>query len=176
MRPGVFYAYNYGPEAAIAAAGIYESHDYGATWEHVYKGRPLGLPASWHARLLAVPGHAGQLFLCLGEETGDTTSRVKRSLDGGRTWNSFPNLTAVWAMSFGKAKDGATFPVIYIIGRLKGIFGVYRSTDEGGTWVDYNYQDQANIDTIVAVHGDMNVFGRAFLGFAGSGWSYVDKH
>lgn len=173
VNAGRLYAYNYGPEGAVAAAGIYESRDYGATWEHVYKGRPLGIPASWNARLVAVPGHAGQLFLCPGQEDGDTTSRAKRSFDGGRTWKRVPNISAVWALSFGKAKDGMAFPTIYTIGRVKGKFGVYRSTDEGESWVNYNHEDQPSIDRLVTVHGDMNVFGRAFLGFAGSGWAYT---
>src|SRR5262245_21867742 len=61
VSSGVFYIYNYGPTDSEAAAGIYRSTDGGATWTHVHRGAFAF--SGFHAKLRAVPGKAGHLFL-----------------------------------------------------------------------------------------------------------------
>lgn len=71
----------------------------------------------------------------------------------------------------GKAAPGASYPAVYIWGDINGVRGLYRSIDEGASWVRVN--DDAHEFGGPAngafVTGDMNVYGRVYMSTAGRG-------
>lgn len=179
VLPGTFYAYNYGPPAAISGAGTYRSTDGGATWTKVADG--FGIPGGMgtSARLASVPGHAGHLFFAVGT-TGLLDKHpydvpLKRSRDGGRSWQDVRKTQEVWAIGFGKAAPGKAYPALYIAGFANGDRepALYRSIDEGASWQKLVSYPGGNIDAIRAISGDMNAYGRVYYGFSGSGAGYA---
>ena len=173
-----FYAYNYGPSAAVSVAGTYRSSDGGATWAKVSNG--FGIPGSMgtSARLATVPGQAGHLLFAVGT-IGLLDKRpydvpLKRSRDGGRTWQDLRKTQEVWAIGFGKAAPGKSYPAIYIAGFANGDRepALYQSIDEGASWRKLVSYPAGNIDMIRAISGDMSTYGRVYYGFSGSGAGY----
>ncbi|HEV2044952.1 MAG TPA: hypothetical protein VGR05_09765, partial [Sphingomicrobium sp.] len=174
VHPNTFYAYNYGPSTAVAAAGTYRSSDGGATWVKVSNG--FGVPGSMgtSARLATVPGQAGHLFFAVGT-TGLLDPHpykvpLKRSRDGGRSWQDLAKTQEVWAIGFGKAAPGKAYSTIFIAGFANGDRepALYRSIDEAESWQKLVSYPGGNIDAIRAISGDMNVYGRVYYGFSGS--------
>ena len=178
VLPGTFYAYNYGPPTAVAAAGTYRSSDGGATWARVSKG--FGIPGSMgtSARLATVPGQPGHLFFAAGTiglfDRHPYDFPLKRSRDGGRSWQDLRKTQEVWAIGFGKAASGKAYPTLYIAGFANGDRepALYRSIDEGVSWQKLVSYPAGNIDAIRAISGDMNAYGRVYYGFSGSGAGY----
>jgi hypothetical protein len=168
---GTFYLYNF-------QHGLFRSTDGGDTWALVYRGE-IAPFSGYNARLRATPGHAGHLWFATGPQ-GDasTTGRppdrteFRRSVDGGRTWQSIPGVLGVLDFGFGKAKTAGGYPAIYIAGWVKGQYGIWRSDDEGGNWVHLGKYPDGNFDHVVAVTGDMNTYGTVYLGYSGSGFAY----
>lgn len=179
VNPHTFYAYNYGPPKSLSAAGTYRSNDGGATWQRVSAG--FGIPGSMgtSARLASVPGHAGHLFFAVGTtgllDPHPYNVPLKRSRDGGRSWQDVRKTQEVWAIGFGKAAPGKAYPAIYLAGFANGDRdpGIYRSIDDGASWQKLTSHPAGNVDTIRAISGDMNAYGRIYYGFAGSGAGYA---
>lgn len=178
VLPGTFYAYNYGPSTAVSTAGTYRSSDGGATWAKVGPG--FGVPGSMgtSARLATVPGKAGHLFFAVGTigllDPHPYNVPLKRSRDGGQSWQDLPNTQEVWAIGFGKAAPGKNYPAIYIAGFANRDRepALYRSIDEGASWQKLISYPFGSIDGIRAISGDMNSYGRVYFGFSGSGAGY----
>ena len=74
-------------------------------------------------------------------------------------------------IGFGKPADGKTFPAIYLAGRIGSVSGLFRSTDNGDTWVRIN-DDQHQYGVINRVTGDPRIFGRVYLATSGRGIIY----
>ncbi len=179
VQPNTFYGYNYGPSSASSAAGLYRSSDGGATWAKVNPGFGIVGAMGTSARLATVPGQAGHLFFAVGAtgilEKHPHDVPLKRSRDGGRTWQDVRKTEEIWAIGFGKAAPGKSYPAIYIAGYANGDRGpgIYRSIDDGGSWQKLASYPAGNVDTIRAISGDMNAYGRIYYGFAGSGAGYA---
>lgn len=169
---GAFYLYNYGPTATPTMAGVYKSTDHGDTWTKVFNGNVTQYD-SYNAKLLSVPGNAGHLFFSPGLSTGNTTL-FKRSTNGGVTWTTITNVTNVVAYGFGKAAPGQTYPAIYVYGDVGGVTGLWRSFDNCATWTKLTSYPNSSLDVVTVVSGDINVFGRVYVGFSGSGFAYAD--
>jgi hypothetical protein len=150
---------------------LYESTNQGDTWTKVFSGH-IATNDTWWAKLRAVPGQGGNLFFTSGK---DFTDPLKRSTDRGRTWSSVPNVTGVTDFGFGKAAPGKTYPSIYIYGSVSSVLGVWRSDDNCATWKQLsNAWPNNNIDEVRVCGGDLNIYGRAYVGFAGSGFAYCN--
>ena len=72
------------------------------------------------------------------------------------------------------AKSGSTTPTLFFGGSISGQPGLYRSTDNGVTWIriddaqhEYGYYN--------IIQGDPRVFGRVFIGSGGRGILYGDS-
>lgn len=180
VQPNTFYAYNYGPPNALSAAGTYRSVDGGATWAKVGAGFGTAGAMGTSARLVSVPGQAGHLFFAVGTTPWLIDPKpyevpLKRSRDGGRSWHDVRKTQEVWAIGFGKAAPGKTYPAIYIAGFANGDRhpAIYRSIDDGASWQKLTSYPAGNVDAIRAIAGDMNAYGRVYYGFAGSGAGYA---
>ena len=141
---------------------IYVSKDGGASF--VVGAQALGGLADYQlmvADIEAVPGHAGHLWLSTGKE-------LLRSTNGGESVDTISNVEESYGVGIGKAAPGATYPTIFLTGKISGKKGFFRSTDEGKHWTRINDDDhQYGITNVV--EGDPRVFGRVYLGTGGRG-------
>ncbi|MFM9442682.1 RICIN domain-containing protein [Streptomyces acidiscabies] len=148
---------------SLSHGTLYASTDGGAT----FTARASGLPAG---RLAAVPGVAGDLWIA-GQDRG-----LLHSTDGGRTFAAVGTVKAASALGFGKAAPGASYQALYLIGTVKDVTGVFRSTDKGATWLRVN--DDAHqwgaIGAVGVITGDPDTFGRVYVGTNGRGLQYGD--
>lgn len=165
---GTFYAYNY-------LEGLYKSTDGGVTWtlEHSV----LDGYGDFNSDLQAMPNEAGELFFTGGYQTPGphpVNESFWRSTNGGSTWTAVPNVLEVRSVGFGAPAVGTTTPAIYIVGWVNSIYGIWRSTDNASTWAQIGSWPLNSFDDIKTITGDMNTYGRVYVGFSGSGYSYGD--
>ncbi|MEH0577163.1 MULTISPECIES: RICIN domain-containing protein [Streptomyces] len=148
---------------SLSGGTLYASTDGGAT----FTARAGNLPAG---RLTAVPGVAGDLWI-----SGDGKGLL-HSTDGGRTFTTLKTVQSASALGFGKAAPGASYQALYLIGTVKDVTGVFRSTDKGATWLRVN--DDAHqwgaIGAVGVITGDPDTFGRVYVGTNGRGLQYGD--
>jgi photosystem II stability/assembly factor-like uncharacterized protein len=148
---------------SLAGGTLYASTDGGAT----FTNRATNLPAG---RLTAVPGLAGDLWIA------DGGKGLLHSTDGGRTFTTLTTVQSASALGFGKAAPGASYQALYLIGTVKDVTGVFRSTDQGATWLRVN--DDAHqwgaIGGVGVIAGDPDTYGRVYVGTNGRGLQYGD--
>ncbi|MEU7115484.1 RICIN domain-containing protein [Streptomyces sp. NPDC046182] len=148
---------------SLAGGTLYASTDGGAT----FAARATNLPTG---RLTAVPGVAGDLWIA-GSAKG-----LLHSTDGGRTFTTLTTVQSVSALGFGKAAPGAPYQALYLIGTVKDVTGVFRSTDKGATWLRVNddARQWGSIGGVGVITGDPDTFGRVYVGTNGRGLQYGD--
>ena len=153
---GTFYS--------LAGGTLYASTDGGAT----FSARAANLPAD--GRLKAVPGVAGDLWIAGGGQG------LLHSTDGGRTFTRLTTVQSASALGFGKAAPGASYQALYLIGTVKDVTGVFRSTDKGATWLRVNddAHQWGSIGGTGVITGDPDAFGRVYVGTNGRGLQYGD--
>ncbi|MEE1837654.1 RICIN domain-containing protein [Streptomyces sp. SP17KL33] len=148
---------------SLSGGTLYASADGGAT----FTARATGLPSG---RLTAVPGIAGDLWIA------GSTKGLLHSTDGGRTFTTLSTVQSASALGFGKAKPGTGYQALYLIGTVKDVTGVFRSTDKGATWLRVN--DDAHqwgaIGSVGVITGDPDTYGRVYVGTNGRGLQYGD--
>ncbi|SDP81850.1 Uncharacterized protein SAMN04487981_14524 [Streptomyces sp. cf386] len=148
---------------SLSGGTLYASTDGGAT----FTARAGNLPSG---RLTAVPGIAGDLWIS-GYGKG-----LLHSTDGGRTFTTLKTVQSASALGFGKAKPGTNYQALYLIGTVKDVTGVFRSTDKGATWLRVN--DKAHqwgaIGGTGVITGDPDTYGRVYVGTNGRGLQYGD--
>ena len=160
VNPSVFYAFD------PSSGTLYESADGGASFTAATTGLPAGTGAEQTSSLPqvhTVPGKSGDLWLTGGD------GLLYHSTDGGTTFSPVASVGTVATLGFGKAAPGASYPAIYLTGVVGGVQGIFRSTDEGGTWVRINTGAEQWGWTGQTITGDPNVFGRVYLGTNGRG-------
>jgi hypothetical protein len=169
VRGGVFYLVHSGEGANPGLAGVWRSENGGVSWTRRYTGQ-IVQNSRYAAKLRAVPERAGELFFTNGVSGGDTG--LRRSTDGGATWRLVTNVTRVDDIAFGKKAPGASYPTIFISGRVSGQYGIWRSIDNAQTWVRVAMFPVGTLDQVTVIEGDKDVFGRVYVGYRGSGWLY----
>jgi photosystem II stability/assembly factor-like uncharacterized protein len=165
VKAGVFYDFD------PAAGALLVSTDGGATFTTESTGLPAGVNPEGTSSLPAlhtVFGRAGDLWLTAGN------GLLYHSTDGGATFAVIGSVAAVATLGFGKAAPGASYPAIYLTGIVGGVQGIFRSTDEGTSWVRINDDSEQYAWIGQTITGDPNVFGRVYLGTNGRGILYAD--
>ncbi|WP_405770998.1 RICIN domain-containing protein [Streptomyces sp. NBC_01538] len=152
---GTFYS--------LSGGTLYASTDGGAS----FTARATNLPSG---RLAAAPGIAGDLWLS-GNYKG-----LLHSTDGGRTFTTLNSVSDASALGFGKAKEGTGYQALYLIGTVRNVTGVFRSTDKGATWLRVNddAHQWGNISGGGVITGDPDTYGRVYIGTNGRGLQYGD--
>ncbi len=151
---GVFYTYNRSTGEMLLSA------DGGATFKVFTKGLPV--LDGWAGDVLprAVPGHVRDLWL-------PTRQGLLHSSDMKSGFSPVADTSDVKSVGFGKAADGKTYPTLFMWGRYKGVFGIFRSTDEGKSWVRINDDAHQYGNGGGEVIGDPRVFGLVYVAARG---------
>ncbi len=148
------------------SVGVFVSTSSGATWMEV---DPTSAP-SGEAEIQAVPGEAQTLFLT----GGYTTTGFWKSTNGGVTFTAVPNVNEVSCFGYGAPAPGTTTPAIYIDGEVNNVTGIWQSINDGNSWTQIGSWPLNILDYIKTISGDMNAYGRVYVGFPGEGYAYGD--
>jgi len=117
-------------------------------------------------QLYAAPGKLGDVWLA-------TLNGLFRSKNGGSKFSKTGTLEQIKAFGFGKAVSAKAYPVLYAVGTLNGVHGVYRSDDAAKTWIHIN-DDEHQWGLILKITGDPKIYGRVYIGTHGRGILYGD--
>jgi xyloglucan-specific exo-beta-1,4-glucanase len=171
----------YGLKATNLPAGVWVASDrvddsvfYAFKDSVFYKGNGslfskastrLPFPAS---RIKAVPGQKGHVWLPAGK------SGLWFTDDGGTTFKKIDTtkVQAADIVGFGKAAPSATYPAMYITGKVAGKTGIFMSNDQGGSWQRINDDAHQYGSINYAITGDMRQYGIVFVGTNGRGVVY----
>jgi photosystem II stability/assembly factor-like uncharacterized protein len=160
--------------AATLPSGVFKSTDGGATWVHRSDGLPRypGSTVAAHDVLaLGISGRNPQVLWAAtattGSSTGNQTS-LYRSTDGGLNWSESragiaPGLD-IRAITVNTPTDPGLDEAIYVAGAgtAANPGAVYRSTDNGNTWVSISIGLPA--DAALAITTDPRVRARVIAG------------
>ena len=171
VEPATFYLVHSGDGENAALKGLWRTQDGGKNWQKIFNGE-ISPVSQFAAKLRAAPGKSGQLFFTSGIPAADVDTRLRRSRDGGKTWEVVDGVDLVDDIAFGKAADGASDPTIYLSGRVDGKYGIWRSTDNGKNWSKIADFPLGTLDQVTVMGADPDVFGRVYIGYQGSGWIY----
>ena len=154
-NPNTFYVSN--------GSTIYVSTDGGKNFSA--KG---SVGASSYFKIRTVPDKEGDVWAPCG------SNGLYRSINSATSFSKLSGISMCEAVGFGKAADGKTFPTVFIWGTINGVTGLFRSTDEGQSWVRINddmhqFGGPGNGQFVV---GDMAVYGTVFMSTVGRGVIY----
>jgi hypothetical protein len=155
VNPDYFYIYN------PTNGQMLRSSNKGVSFS--VAGTPGGTTAfhPWVSTLIrTVPGFEGHIWVPL------SGNGLKYSTNHGASYTTLSNVPYCRSVAIGKAMTGASYPTIFIWGTVSGVTGLFRSTDQGATWLRIN--DDANeFGGAPFLIGDMNVFGRLYMSAGG---------
>lgn len=170
VRAGEFYLAHGGNPDNPQLSGLWRTQDGGEHWYKLYDGE-IAPSSQYAAKLKAMPGREGELFFTSAQKNGPDT-RLRRSSDGGRTWHSLDEVDNVDDVAFGRPAPGSPQPTVFISGRVKGAYGIWRSDDDAHTWLKIASFPMGRLDRVQVLSGDPNIYGRVYIGYAGSGFTY----
>ncbi|MGD0860004.1 MAG: hypothetical protein ABR912_11840 [Terracidiphilus sp.] len=163
VNPKKFYGYD------PSSGTMFVSTDGGVTFAAGATGLPqdAGYPGwSAEAQPKAVFGIEGDLWLPFH-------AGLYHSTDSGASFAKIGSVSSAPLVGFGMAAPGASYPAIYIVGTVNGVYGFFRSTDEGNSWTRIN-DDAHQYGYIFSISGDPRIYGRVYLGTGGRGILYGD--
>jgi hypothetical protein len=148
------------------AGRVYVSTNGGMSFTMAASGLPTVPDYSREdSELATVPGQANHVWLTTG------TGGLHQSTNSGATFTKLASVTVAYKVGFGKAASGQSYPAIYLWGTIGGVFGIFRSDNQGGSWTRIN-DDQHQFGWLHSLIGDPRVYGRVYLGTEGRGVQY----
>jgi hypothetical protein len=161
VDPRTFYGYS--PDDGV----LYVTRDGGATLDAAVRGLPIARGwARGRTDLRAVPEREGEVFLAVaGELLSWHVSEHAPERIG-----SVEDATSV---GFGKAAQASGYPAVFIVGRVAGQSGIFRSDDRTATWIRLN-DDAHQYGSPSLITGDPRIFGRLYFATGGRGIVYGD--
>lgn len=137
---------------------FFASDDGGATFL-----QKSSLAGSGSYAVKAAPGIAGEVWVSLGDKG------LFRSSSGGRAFANVADVQSARLFAFGKAPSGRMHPTVFVLGRVSGSPGIFRSDDMGASWQKIDDDRQPIGDDPMVMEGDRQVFGRVYIGTNGRG-------
>lgn len=153
-----FYAYDNSNGAVLVSTNGGASFDVTAT-----------LAAGGSTWIRPAPGREGDVWVAL------RSGGLSRSTNSGASFGKLPDVTDCSAVGFGKPMSWASYPTVFIWGTVAGgKRGLYRSTDQGASWIRINddahqFGGPGNAQLVV---GDMNIEGMVYMSTVGRGIVY----
>lgn len=150
------------------ASRFYRSDDGGFSWQgtFVFSGSNAISKSEWdYQTVKARPDRAREVWV------NSAASGLFRSTDAGNSFNKIAGVTRALSFAFGKAKPGSSVPTVFVYGKINGFgsdYSVFRSTDFGANWTDIG-GDQTMGNGPSTMAGDMQVYGRVYIGTGGRG-------
>lgn len=155
VKGNVFYIYDY------RRGGFYVSEDYGKTFTKTYD---IGAQSEGSGTCVrANPAKAGEVFVAAN------SLGLFRSTDGGKTLSKIGYIDCAESFSFGANVPGTDRPSMYLLGNIYGKRGLYRSDDEGASWVKLNDEQIGLGCGVTCIEGDRKEYGRVYVGTGGRG-------
>ena len=151
-----------------SAGTFYTSIDGGASFGATAAKLPIdkGNNNTAQAHPEPVPEREGDVWLA-------TSGGLFHSTDSGSAFNRVASMDRAEVIGFGKAAMSSSYPVIYAVGVVAGIYGIFRSDDEAISWYRIN-DDRHQFGVLSVVTGDPRIYGRIYLGTSGRGILYGD--
>lgn len=162
VNPNKYYAF--------ASGKIYVSTNGGVSFT---PSAVTGLPTAGNADIDAVRGAEGDVWFAGGSEDGGPYG-LWHSKDSGVTFTKLDNVQEADFVGFGKAAPNRTNAAVFIVGKIDGTRGFYRSDDAGANWARIN-DDKHQYARVTKIIGDPRVYGRAYLGTNGRGILVADR-
>ncbi|MBW8882282.1 MAG: hypothetical protein JF615_12920 [Asticcacaulis sp.] len=123
-----------------------------------------GIPQvpSWQgAQLAVVPGRMRDLWLA-------GPFGLLHAADPTKPLVAIQTVEEAWYVGFGKAAPGQTYPAVFLSGKVKGQTGIWRSDDEGHSWVRIN-DDAHRFGDGGTLTGDPTEYGTVYVARAAGG-------
>ncbi|MDD6213946.1 MAG: hypothetical protein PUB42_01985 [Firmicutes bacterium] len=156
VNKDIFYAYSY------LEGKFYRSIDGGKTFTETgsitpqIKGRATTVRAN--------PGHEGEVFVSANNKG------LYRSQDSGLTFSPMDDITNVEGFAFGAKVPGTeNIYSMFLLGKIGGVRGLYRSDDGGSEWILMNDADHGLGCSVMCIEGDRSTYGRVYVGTQGRG-------
>ncbi|WP_234122453.1 sialidase family protein [Clostridium hydrogenum] len=150
---------------ALSDGNFYISTDGGASF---IKTGATALPKdATKANIKAVPGIEGDIWLS-GE------GGIWHSTDSGVTFNKLSNVQDAISIGLGKAAPGKSYMTLYSAAKINNIQGIFRSDDEGKSWIRINDDEHQYGVLNNCITGDPRIYGRVYIGTNGRGVIYGD--
>ncbi len=154
LNSSIFYALD------RRTGAVYISRDGGKSFSSV------GTVGANDDKLVASFASAGHLW------AASRAGGLFHSTDYGRTFVQIPSVNGAISVACGHHAPGATNPAIFIVGTVDNVDGVFRSDDEGKTWVRISDKAHRYGNCGEALAADPRIFGRVYLGTNGRGIPY----
>jgi photosystem II stability/assembly factor-like uncharacterized protein len=113
-------------------------------------------------RIKASFARQGELWLASG-------GSLYRSTDGGATFALSSKDITVNNFALGKAAPNRENPAIFATGSLGGVPAIYRSDDNGASWVRVNDDQHQYGGSPSVMTADPRIYGRVYIGMNGRG-------
>jgi xyloglucan-specific exo-beta-1,4-glucanase len=144
---------------------VYRSTDRAVSFTQTATSLPS--KADWErapCSIATVPGHEGHVWITTG-------NGLHRSTDSAASFVQVPGIEEAYAIGFGKPVAAATYPTIFLLGKIDGKKAIFRSDDQGATFARIN-DDDHQFAGATHIAGDPRVEGRVYVGSSGRGIFY----
>ncbi len=94
--------------------------------------------------------------------------------DKGTSFQKVASVQESYKVSFGKAAPNATYPTLFLFGKVENRAGLFKSIDKGNSWIKINNKSQEFGRSYLSISGDPKVYGRLYVGTHGRGIVYGD--
>jgi photosystem II stability/assembly factor-like uncharacterized protein len=161
VESDVFYIYN-----PAGGGRLLVSTDGGESFQEA------GTPGGGGSRIIrAAPDREGDIWVAR------LNNGLWRSIDAGSSFERIDGVDGARSVGFGREAPEAEFPAVYIWGTIDGVTGIFRSIDEGDSWVrinddDHQYGGPGNAQIIT---GDANIYGRVYMSTVGRGIVFGER-